>query len=120
VVIQPFAPRFPFESWIIPKKHYASYPDMPDSEYLILGRTVKEILQLLRAGLNDPHFNYIIHTLPTEKHYQQYYHWHLEIIPKLTKVAGFEWGSGFYINPTAPEVAAEFLREIRLKQPVST
>jgi UDPglucose--hexose-1-phosphate uridylyltransferase len=120
VAIQPFAPRFPFESWIIPKRHYSSYPDMPDKEYWNLGRTVKEMLQLLRAGLNDPHFNYIIHTLPAEKNHRQYYHWHLEIIPRLTRVAGFEWGSGFYINPTAPEVAAEFLREIRLKQPVST
>jgi len=62
--------------------------------------------------LNDPPFNYALHTRPISKDHSEYYHWHFEIIPKLTKVAGFEWGSGFYINPTTPEEAAAFLREI--------
>jgi UDPglucose--hexose-1-phosphate uridylyltransferase len=63
-------------------------------------------------ALNNPPFNYIIHTRPVSQEYHEYYHWHIEIIPRLTKTAGFEWGTGFYINPTKPEEAAEFLRNI--------
>jgi UDPglucose--hexose-1-phosphate uridylyltransferase len=63
--------------------------------------------------LQDPPYNFIIHNSPLhEYHDVQYYHWHIEIMPKLTKVAGFEWGTGFYINPTPPEDAATFLREV--------
>jgi len=120
ICIQPFAPRFPFESWILPKKHLASFPEMDPKEYLLLGRAVKELLMRLKVALNDPPFNYIIHTSPMDKEHDTYYHWHIEVIPKLTKVAGFEWGTGFYINPTSPETAAEFLKKIKKEQPVST
>ena len=71
----------------------------------------------LKRALNNPPFNYIIHTRPVSKDYQDFYHWHIEIIPKLTKVAGFEWGSGFYINPTSPEQAADYLRKINVDSP---
>lgn len=70
-------------------------------------------------ALNDPPFNYIIHTSPMSGEHHAYYHWHIEVIPKLTKVAGFEWGTGFYINPTAPEIAADFLKKVKIEQPVS-
>ena len=69
-------------------------------------------------GARYPAYNYIIHTAPIGETAEDYYHWHLEIMPKLTKVAGFEWGTGFYINPTPPEVSAKFLREAA--QPVET
>ncbi|HEX2896953.1 MAG TPA: galactose-1-phosphate uridylyltransferase, partial [candidate division Zixibacteria bacterium] len=120
ICIQPFAPRFPFESWILPKEHLASFPEMDSHKYLLLGRTVKELLKRLKLALNDPPFNYMIHTSPMDKEYHSYYHWHIEVIPKLTKVAGFEWGTGFYINPTSPEAAAEFLKKVKLEQPVSS
>jgi len=114
ITIQPFASRFPFETWLIPKAHQSSYLEMSDSQYLVLARCLKDTLLRLKLALNDPPFNYIIHTRPVSKKYHEYYHWHIEIIPKLTKVAGFEWGSGFYINPTKPEEAAEFLRNINV------
>jgi UDPglucose--hexose-1-phosphate uridylyltransferase len=61
--------------------------------------------------LEKPAFNFVLHTSPVLEANNDYYHWHVEVMPKLTKVAGFEWGTGFYINPTPPEEAAKFLRE---------
>ena len=63
--------------------------------------------------LDDPPYNYIIHTSSFPELDSDYYHWHFEIMPKLTKVAGFEWGTGFYINPTPPEEAAAYMREAK-------
>ena len=65
----------------------------------------------LEIALDDPPYNYIIHTAPFDTQELQHYHWHMEIMPRLTRVAGFEWGSGFYINPVLPEQAAAFLRD---------
>ena len=61
-------------------------------------------------------YNYIIHTAPFDMGELPHYHWHIEVIPRLTKVAGFEWGSGFYINPVPPENAASFLREVKRRR----
>ena len=116
ITVQPFAPRFPFETWILPKSHQSSYLEMSDNDYLVLARCIKDTLTRLKIALNDPPFNYMIHTRPVSRESHEYYHWHIEIIPKLTKVAGFEWGSGFYINPTTPEEAAEYLKNIDLTQ----
>jgi UDPglucose--hexose-1-phosphate uridylyltransferase len=112
LTIQPFAPRFPFETWLVPKAHQSSFIEMSDSDYTTLARCLKDVLLRLKLALNDPPFNYIIHNRPVSKEYDSFYHWHIEIIPKLTRVAGFEWGSGFYINPTSPEEAAAFLRKV--------
>ncbi len=68
-------------------------------------------LKQLDKVLNTPPYNYMIHTSTFDEPVNDYYHWHIEIMPKLTKIAGFEWGSGFYINPTPPEEATAFLRE---------
>ena len=67
--------------------------------------------------LEGPAYNYILHTSPFREEDNEYYHWHIEIMPKLSKIAGFEWGSGFFINPTPPEEAARFLREARVERP---
>lgn len=112
ITIQPYAPRFPFETWIIPKSHQSSYTETSETEFTSLARCLRDTLLRLKLALNDPPFNYMIHTRPVSKESQEYYHWHIEIIPKLTRVAGFEWGSGFYINPTSPEEAASFLKKI--------
>ncbi len=112
IAVQPFAPRFPFETWVMPKTHQSSYLEMSDSDHLTLARCFKDILARLKIALNDPPFNYILHTRPISKDSREYFHWHFEIIPKLTKVAGFEWGSGIYINPTTPEESTKFLKGI--------
>lgn len=117
--IQPYAPRFPFETWILPKEHQSSFLEMSDGDYLTLARCFKDILARLKVALNDPPFNYILHTRPVAKDHQIYYHWHFEVFPKLTKVAGFEWGSGFYINSTTPEESASYLREVDISQAAS-
>jgi UDPglucose--hexose-1-phosphate uridylyltransferase len=112
ISFEPFASRFPFETWIIPKTHQSSFLEMSDAEYLTLARCLKDTLARLKYALNNPPLNFILHTRPISRESHEFFHWHFEVIPKLTKVAGFEWGSGFYINPTAPEDAAAFLREI--------
>lgn len=113
VSIAPFASRFPFETWILPKKHYPSFEHMESYLYEQAAQILSDTLQRMNQVLENPPYNYVIHTssfLETEK---EYYHWHFEIMPKLTKVAGFEWGTGFYINPTPPEEAAGYLREVK-------
>ncbi len=116
LTIQPFAPRFPFETWLLPKTHQSSYLEMSDTEVMVLARAIKATLARLKAALNDPPFNYMLHTQPVSRESMDHYHWHFEIIPKLTRVAGFEWGSGFHINPTPPEESAAYLRDIDLEQ----
>lgn len=113
VALAPFAPRFPFETWILPKAHRSSYHMIDDpEEFLDFARILKDTLQRLNVALDHPPFNFVLHTAPLVDDDLPYYHWHLEIMPKLTREAGFEIGSGFYINPTPPEDAAQYLREI--------
>lgn len=117
VAISAFAARFPFEVWVLPKFHNAYYEEISDDEIFDLARMMKEILFRINNKLNNPPYNFIIHTAPSKKFstdewtdLDKKYHWHIEIIPRLTKIAGFEWGTGFYINPTSPEEAAKILR----------
>ena len=87
---------------------------MPEEEHRALAAALKEALVRLNKTLDRPPYNFIIHSSPIQEADYPEYHWHIEIIPKLTKVAGFEWGSGFYINTTPPEDAARYLREVTL------
>jgi UDPglucose--hexose-1-phosphate uridylyltransferase len=121
IAIVPFASRFPFEVWILPKKHSCDFVTLSMDERKGLARILKQVLLKLKVGLNDPPYNYIVHTAPFRRQKLGYwktigedYHWHLEITPRLTKVAGFEWGTGFYICPVTPEAAAKFLREVNI------
>ncbi len=119
IAIAPFASRFPFEVWILPKKHSSDFVNCCEAEFKNnLAKVIKIVLAKLKKALNDPPYNYIIHTAPFRREKAGYwktisqdYHWHIEIMPRLTRVAGFEWGSGFYICPLPPETAAKFLRE---------
>ena len=116
IAFAPYASRFPFETWLMPKTHVCNYVDIDADMHDELATILKEVLSRLKAGLANPAFNYILHTAPVGNEYRDFYHWHIEIIPKLTKVAGFEWGTGFYINPTRPEDAARFLKELALSE----
>ena len=111
--IAPFASRFPFETWILPKTHHPSFEHMAFSQYEQAAQILSDTLQRMNRVLADPPYNYIIHTSSFPQLDAEHYHWHFEIMPKLTKVAGFEWGTGFYINPTPPEEAAEYMREAK-------
>jgi UDPglucose--hexose-1-phosphate uridylyltransferase len=114
IALAPFAPRFPFETWIMPKRHISCYACSTKDDFKDLAFLLQDTLRRLDKALSFPPYNYIIHTSPFKEEINDYYHWHIELMPKLTNVAGFEWGSGFYINPTPPEEAAKFLREMKL------
>jgi len=114
LAITPYASRSPFELWLIPKRHSSSFVNTPETEYASLARIFRECLRRLYTGLGDPPYNFTLHTSPFNGMINDHYHWHFEIIPKLSKIAGFEIGSGFYINATPPEDAAAFLREVTL------
>ncbi len=112
IAISPYASRFPFETWILPLNHISSFESTNPPLFQSLSEIIKVVLQRLDKTLTYPPFNFIIHTAPCETPNLDYYHWHIEIMPKLTRVAGFEWGSGFYINPTPPEIATESLKSV--------
>ena len=114
VAFQPYAPRFPFETWILPKHHDSNFENLHENDVAELAGIVKGTLLKLEKALDYPPYNYVLHTGPFDRSNLAYYHWHIEIIPRLTKVAGFEWGTDFYINPVPPENAAQFLREIKI------
>jgi UDPglucose--hexose-1-phosphate uridylyltransferase len=113
VVLEPYAPKFPFETWVLPKAHDSSFEDCQRTEYASLANAMRTALCKLQRALDNPPYNFILHTSPFHEKDNPHYHWHFEIMPTLTKVAGFEWGSGFYINPTPPEEAAAFLRDVK-------
>ena len=109
----PLSSRFSFEVWIIPREHLTDFGQIDDKKITTLAKVLKEVIRKLKKILGEHPYNYIIHTSPinTDSHFG--YHWHIEIMPKLTRVAGFEWGSGFYIVFTPPEIAAKYLREAK-------
>jgi UDPglucose--hexose-1-phosphate uridylyltransferase len=119
----PYASRFPFEMCVAPLHHDADYASLDDGRLYSLARHLREVIRRMKASLNDPPYNFLLHTAPSYHRMNRRpgywstiemdWHWHIEILPRLVKTAGFEWGSGFYINPTPPEDAARFLREVR-------
>jgi len=111
ITLAPYASRFPFEMCLLPKQHGSSFENNQSPVYASLARALKDVLARLDTVLDYPAYNFILHTAPIGEESNQHFHWHFEIMPKLTKVAGFEWGTGFYICPTPPEEAARFLRE---------
>ncbi len=113
IVLAPFAPREPFETWILPKRHESRF-EPKEKSFTLLADVIQKTLKKLDTVLETPPYNYVLHTSPFQDELNEYYHWHIEIIPKLTRTAGFEWGSGFFINPTPPEEAARFMREAKV------
>ena len=101
------------ETWLLPRSHGSRFEDASRQQYESLARMLKTVLQRFDKTLESPAYNMIIHSSPFTEEASDFYHWHVELIPKLTRTAGFEWGTGFYINPTSPEEAAEVLRNTR-------
>jgi len=122
LAINPFCSRFPFETWILPEKHSCDFDTMEKPDMLGLGNMFKEVFYRMFKTLGDFPYNAILHTAPFRRSRKKAYwetiesdfHWHVEIMPRLTRIAGFEWGSGFYINSMPPEEACKFLKEIKL------
>jgi len=119
VTLAPYAPRFPFETWILPRQHESAFENSSSHAFENLARALKTLLLKADRVLDNPPYNLVIHTSPLQDPINEHYHWHIEFMPKLTKTAGFEWGTGFYINPTPPEESAKFLREASVEQAVT-
>ena len=110
VAFHPFASRTPFETWIIPLKHNATFGSISETDCRKMARILKPTLESLAESLSDPDYNLLIRTAPIKDTGEDYYHWHIQILPRLTTAAGFELGSGIFINTTFPEETAEFLK----------
>jgi UDPglucose--hexose-1-phosphate uridylyltransferase len=95
---------------VLPKAHEASFDSLSDDRLRDLARTLKTVLGKIRSALGDPPYNFMIHTVPIGDKQPESFHWHIEIIPQLTQIAGFELGTGFYLNPTPPETASKTLK----------
>jgi len=109
LALAPYASRFSFETWILPKKHESHFELIDSGLAEDLAAIVKSVIGKLRASIEDLSYNLMIHTMPVQDGPAEHYHWHIEIMPKLSQAAGFEWGTGFYINTVPPETAAEMM-----------
>jgi UDPglucose--hexose-1-phosphate uridylyltransferase len=111
IALAPFASRFPFETWVLPKRHQSHFESIEKGDIQGLAKMMKRVLWKIKDVLDDPPYNFVVHNSPSNVESLPHYHWHIEIIPKMSHTAGFEWGTGFYINPVLPEEAAKFLAE---------
>jgi UDPglucose--hexose-1-phosphate uridylyltransferase len=114
IAVSPYAARFPFETWIVPKKHSSHFEEADIGTIQSLGSVMRTVMRKIEKVLERPSYNFMVHSAPIQEPHMNHYHWHIEIIPKLTRVAGFEWGTGFYINPTPPEESTRYLRDARV------
>jgi len=114
VALCPFAPRFAYETWILPKNHQAAFVESSEPEILALANALRDVLSRHNRALDNPPFNYFIHSTPVHEPASASFHWHMEILPQLARAAGFEWSSGSHMNSVAPEVAARLLRDVAL------
>lgn len=113
IVIEPFASRSPFETWILPLAHRSTFGEATSEEIAGFARVLNRVLSRLATGLQDPAYNMVVQTAPVHEEGEDYYHWHVKIFPRVTTPAGFELGTGVYINTVLPESAARYLRDIK-------
>jgi UDPglucose--hexose-1-phosphate uridylyltransferase len=111
ILLCPYAPRFPYETWIIPKNHREHFGEITAEEIQELAAIIKKFSSVMIESLGNPSYNLVINTAPVNVAYQPGYHWYIEVTPRLLVNAAVEIASGIYINPVAPELAAAMLRE---------
>jgi UDPglucose--hexose-1-phosphate uridylyltransferase len=110
----PYAALSPFHVWIMPRRHCASFLEARDDELHDLACVLRDILRRVYYGLGDPDYNYVIRSAPRRDYDAAHLHWYISVIPRMTRQAGFELGSGMYINVALPEESARFLRGVAL------
>ncbi|MCL4416387.1 MAG: HIT domain-containing protein [Actinobacteria bacterium] len=111
VIMQPFASRNPFETWIIPKSHHPNFENIKEDIIPAFAQCLKIIVDFFYNDLGNPSFNYYIHTGPLHTKTDHHYHWHFELVPKLSIKAGFEIATGIDICVATPEDTAKFMKE---------
>ena len=116
----PFAALSPYHLWIFPRRHMSSFDAINDTEIRDFAKNLHAVLGKMYHGLNNPDFNYSIRSMPTRSGPTDYFHWYLTIIPRVTRTAGFELGSGMFINSSSPEGSAAFLRDVSIPEPDHT
>jgi len=114
VVFHPFASHRPFETWIMPKTNQASFSQASEEDIQHLAQVLRITLLKLYRGLDNPDFNLVIDSAPVGEERADFYQWHLRIIPRISEAAGFEIGSGIFINTALPEETARFMRDLRV------
>jgi len=117
LAISPYAARMPYETWILPRQHASQFEDLSDSAARELAGLLQRVLTPIETVCGSGHhstvaYNYLIHSAPFDTPPCDHYHWHVEIIPRMTRLAGFEWGTGWHINPVTPEAATQRLRKL--------
>jgi UDPglucose--hexose-1-phosphate uridylyltransferase len=113
VAFCPFAGRFPFETWVFPRRHASRFDAASDDVLCQLCGVVQDVIGRIEAVLDRPAYNYVIHSAPFDISPFDHYHWHMEIFPRVTRTAGLEWGAGCFINATPPDEAATLLRNVQ-------
>lgn len=114
VAIAPFASRRPFEVWILPRDHGSHFEDVDVDRFANLAWILRSVLRRIEKALERPAWNLVLHTAPLQKKANGYYHWHIEILPRVVRESGLELGIDTHFNPTPPEEAAAFLRNVVL------
>ncbi len=110
LVFEPFAPRFPYESWIVPTEHGHDFGATSAPVLRDVARAIRGTLTRMRRLLKDPPYSLVLHSSPLGEFAREEYHWHFELVPRPPQALGLEWGTGIYINPVPPEIATERLR----------
>jgi UDPglucose--hexose-1-phosphate uridylyltransferase len=118
IAIVPFAAPSPFYTLILPKRHSPNFLDLMRNEIESLADMMRIVLAKIYYGLGDPDHNYVVKTAPFRDASSNYLHWYIEVVPRVTRDAGFELGTGMYINPSMPEDCAAFLRDQDPGQPL--
>lgn len=112
VAFCPYASRFAWEVWVMPRRPQACFQDSEDAEIEETAQVVRDLVGRIERAMGQVAYNYFLHSLPFDEVEREHYHWHVELVPRLTKTAGFEWSTGCFINPVPPEWAAEQLRAL--------
>ncbi|MBU1177545.1 MAG: galactose-1-phosphate uridylyltransferase [Patescibacteria group bacterium] len=111
IVLCPFASQVAFETRVYPKEHSPNFEKMTEGDKILFSDALRKALNKIYKGLNNPAYNFYIHTAPSNEESHDNYHWHLNILPRTSNWAGFELGAGIEISVIEPEKAAEFLRK---------
>jgi len=123
LVVTPYAAAYPFEVALYPREQSSSFRDLTEADIPRLGALLQDVIARMKQVLHAPAYNIVLHTAPNPRSpetaaladpgdIEAAYHWHLEIVPRLPRVDGFEWGTGMFVNTTPPEEAARILREV--------